>query len=762
MAGLDDDLDRILKDYLGKYATTGRAHYLCAEESEHWNHVLGIPAIVTGVGVGSAILGAPSDEAVSVARVILGVLSISAGVITSLQTFFQFSQRARQHRVAGAEYGALMRRIEVLRLRFAPLPGAPAAGTQSDARDSAIREIDTVREKLDEIAQTSPIIPDRVWQLAEDEQSDGFDYQRRIGATARRRIRHMVVATVLPILIILSALLLEAFPGCPPWLSGVCELWAGSAASPRSDLGNSSPSRDGGGGLASGSGGGQFPVGGSATGADRTAQWLETIRDRPPLLRAFLQAMPKGTDLHLHLSGAVYAEHLIAWGAEDKLCVNTTTLEAGACPASDPTPQPSVHLPLAEAMTKPSDYARLVNAWSLRGFPLAVESGHDQFFDTFGRFGAITELRTTELMIAAARTATGENTRYLELMLTVGHDCQDRLLKLLLPADPIDEKTRSKDEMCGLDGSLQGELRQALGRLGPEPTVVRFAEVNALLGQLDLARWGGEALEALNGQLAEVASQLGCADPTTNGCPVTLRFIQQVNRNKPVPDVFLQLAWAFALVAGEGPIVGVNLVAPEDFLAARQGYGTQMRMISWFKDRERHGNTPVALHAGELTLGLVPPEDLRFHIRQAVELGHAQRIGHGVSVGYESDALDLLDLLARRQVAVEISLSSNDSILGVRGAQHPFETYRFFDVPLVITSDDPGISRSDLTHEYELAVESFGLDYESLKALSRNGLTHAFLDDATRSRLMADLKARFITFEATAWPFDRLPGNGSQ
>ena len=39
-----------------------------------------------------------------------------------------------------------------------------------------------------------------------------------------------------------------------------------------------------------------------------------------------------------------------------------------------------------------------------------------------------------------------------------------------------------------------------------------------------------------------------------------------------------------------------------------------------------HGQMPavhIALHAGELTLGLVEPARLRDHIRKAVEVGHA-------------------------------------------------------------------------------------------------------------------------------------------
>jgi hypothetical protein len=68
-----------------------RGHYLRAEECEHWEVALGIPAIITGVGVGSAILSAPGNDTEASARILLGVLSIAAGVLTSSQTFFQFA-----------------------------------------------------------------------------------------------------------------------------------------------------------------------------------------------------------------------------------------------------------------------------------------------------------------------------------------------------------------------------------------------------------------------------------------------------------------------------------------------------------------------------------------------------------------------------------------------------------------------------------------------------------------------------------------------
>ena len=81
--------------------------------------------------------------------------------------------------------------------------------------------------------------------------------------------------------------------------------------------------------------------------------------------------------------------------------------------------------------------------------------------------------------------------------------------------------------------------------------------------------------------------------------------------------------------------MGINFVRPEDDYVAMRDYTLQMKMIGYL--HSVYPNVHISLHAGELALGLVPPEGLRFHIRQAVELAHAERIGHGVDVMHEDD-----------------------------------------------------------------------------------------------------------------------------
>ncbi|MGH9680415.1 MAG: adenosine deaminase, partial [Candidatus Acidiferrales bacterium] len=92
---------------------------------------------------------------------------------------------------------------------------------------------------------------------------------------------------------------------------------------------------------------------------------------------------------------------------------------------------------------------------------------------------------------------------------------------------------------------------------------------------------------------------------------------------------------------------------------------------------------------------------------------------------------DLLKEMAAKHVMVEINLTSNDVILGVSGKEHPFPEYRKYHVPVALSTDDEGVSRIDLTHEYVRAAETYGLSYADLKQMVRTGLEHDFLPGAS-------------------------------
>jgi hypothetical protein len=209
------------------------------------------------------------------------------------------------------------------------------------------------------------------------------------------------------------------------------------------------------------------------------------------------------------------------------------------------------------------------------------------------------------------------------------------------------------------------------------------------------------------------------------GCEVNVRYIFPVSRAVSPTQVFSQMLLGFELSRQDRRMVAIDIVQPEDWLVSMRDVPLQMRMLNFLK--ESYPDVHVTLHAGELAPGLVPPEGLRFHIREAIETGHAERIGHGVDVMYEEDPQELLKLMVRRNLLVEISLSSNDAVLGVKGSRHPLAAYLKAGVPVALSTDDEGVLRTEITREYQRAVEEQGLDYLTLKKMIRDGMEHAFL-----------------------------------
>ena len=423
----------------------------------------------------------------------------------------------------------------------------------------------------------------------------------------------------------------------------------------------------------------------------RTAARFDAVVHDHAQLRLFLRAMPKGGDLHNHLSGAPYAEDFLAWAAADGLCVTTGPLPAiVAAPCDAPGKAPVLGLTTRD----PALYGRAINSLSMRnynpGADGALASGHDQFFSTFARFGIVADSHLPAMLAVVREYAAADHVGYVETS-----------------ANPT---AMSAFARAGAATPWDGDFDRALTALQPK--------IPALVAQ---ARQEMDAAEV------EADRRQGCdlQRPRTGPCAVVLGYQAFAVRVRPPGAVFAQLVAAFALADADPRFVGVNIVAPEDDPTSLSDYALHMRMFQFL-----HGRYPkvkLSLHAGELALGLVPPRDLRFHIRQAVEVAGASRIGHGVDIAHEDDAPALLARMAHDHVAVEINLTSNDVILGVKGADHPLALYRKAGVPVVLSTDDEGVSRIDMTNEYLRGAVEQGLRYLDLKAMARASLEYSFL-----------------------------------
>ena len=442
--------------------------------------------------------------------------------------------------------------------------------------------------------------------------------------------------------------------------------------------------------------------------AAATSRYLAAIRNSPSLLLAFLNEMPKGGDLHNHLSGAIYAESYLRWAAADNLCVATATMTivGGTCDAASGRPE------AAQVLQDGALYSQAIDGMSMRNWNRAL-NGHDHFFDTFAKFGP-TSLKTGDMVAEVSARAAAEHVSYLELMVT-------------------------------LDGGLSAIKGAAAGW---DPDFDRTRERLLAAGFADIIAVAKRRLDDADARRAAV---LRCGTPQPDaGCGVAVRFIYQVGRSAPPQTVFAQMLAGFEVVTHDPRVVALNLVAPEDGMVAVRDFSLHMRMLDFL--HRHYPQVAITLHAGELTMGLVPPEALRFHVGESVRIGHARRVGHATAVMYEDGALDLLREMAAKRVLVEIALSSSDTILGVTGARHPLRTYLQYGVPVALVTDDAGVSRTSLTQEYRRAVEEQGLDYPTLKKLARNSIAFSFADAASKTRLESDLDAAFRSFESRRRP----------
>ena len=440
-------------------------------------------------------------------------------------------------------------------------------------------------------------------------------------------------------------------------------------------------------GLASGQTAAKKSAAPSGTAEQRVVRAYEAARANPLDLEAFLRRMPKGADLHYHFPGGIYAETWIRDAAADGLCVDLAThalvKPQAVCGAGQ--------APAAHAYTDQNLYDALVNAFSMRSFvPTPGWSAHDQFFSTFARFyGPVGQSHAGEWLDEVASRGAAQNEQYIELMDTpdFGH------------AAKIAYEIGWKDDLS--------KLRDALLARGLRDEV---ATARDRLDEMDASR---RAIEhcGVSGEMP--------------GCKIRFRYLYQILRGFPREQVFAQTLLGFETASADPRFVGINYVMPEDGTISMADYSLHMKMVGFL-----HGLYPkvhISLHAGELAPGLVPPEGLCCHIRLAVEVARAERIGHGVDALYEDRPYDLLKEMAAKHVMVEINLTSNDVILGVAGKDHPFPIYRKFHVPVSLSTDDEGVSRIDMTHEYVRAVETYGLSYTELKQMARTGIEHIFL-----------------------------------
>ena len=435
------------------------------------------------------------------------------------------------------------------------------------------------------------------------------------------------------------------------------------------------------------------------------AERFELAKRTEPELVAFLRRFPKGADLHNHAGGAVYSDYVI-----DEARAKGLRYDPGSRGFTDSEEDHTVSLDQLEA-----DAAMLkafFETVSMRGWYPNTGDGHHHFFQTFSHLGSA-ERTQAQVLAEIVRRNRYQNVNYLELMMA-----------------PVPPATWGRFYAVG----SELDLDDLPGSLAPFEPLIEDPEI------------GRSFTEYIDQLEADASRPLGLSPALgESGSEIAVAYIGSLLRTGTMGRFFRNAVITFTAMRSDERVVGLNIVAPEDHPASRRQFDDQMKVLDFLW--QRFDKPAITLHAGELTLRYAPVASMWDRIRRSIDEGHARRIGHGISIAWERDLVGLLEQMAKDRVLVEINLTSNESILGVRDDAHPFQLYRRAGVPVCLTTDDEGVSRSNLTMEYVKAVQRYDLDYDDIKTISRDCLAHSFLPEEAKSERLALLEAAFVRFE---------------
>ena len=440
---------------------------------------------------------------------------------------------------------------------------------------------------------------------------------------------------------------------------------------------------------------------------------FDLIRNDTPALINFLDKFPKGGDLHNHASGAAYIEFgvieaarrgylydLIRYEIIKDGAVNEYSGESKSRPKSICKwwmKEYSCLITVKDLLGNNLEFQKFLDVVSVRGWYKNTTNGQDHFFNAFNH-ASVPDTTIQYLAEIIARNHS-QGVRYVEIMTSSVDKNIVSILSQILPESEFDSTDMSKNYTPAFESYLQSKaFESAIKRDMDE----RALEVDAVLRKDYGITILGEHPD------------------------IVVRYIPQLHRLKSLYNIYINTAANLKASKIDNRIVATNMVQNEAGIESLINFKSQMEILDFFWNKL--GQPNIALHAGELVLQESPLEPMRNRISQSIEVGHASRIGHGVSIAWEADTEGTLAMMKRRGIAVEICLSSNEVILGISGNDHPIAMYKAAGVPITLATDDEGISRSNLSMEYVKAAQEHNLSYSFLKEIARNALKYSFVE----------------------------------
>lgn len=414
-----------------------------------------------------------------------------------------------------------------------------------------------------------------------------------------------------------------------------------------------------------------------------TNKYFNSIKNNPKKLHLFLTKMPKGADLHYHLDGGSYAENLFQYALKSKKCIKPSSGQAENCTSKSDTP-------FTDIKQKSVNYNEIISDWSVVGNN--ITKNNIRFYRYFPKTLSIRENNRGEILSEIVKRASLQNIIYLELMLNPDED-QIRAFGM---KQTVSASNFKKFTMALIDNGIE-------------------KYVNKLHSYMD----------SIN-KIKNHILKCGISKNNSSPCGVKVKYIYQVNRDVNIKAFFSAALEGFLIATEDKKFVGISLVGNESGKFSTKNYKEEMRIIAFL--HKKYPIVKIELHAGELSKNI--PSDIPYigsHIRDAVDIANPNRIGHGTDIIYEKNFQSTLKKMREHQIAVEVCLTSNHRLLGITGNESQILTYYHNNVPITLCTDDEGILRTNLTHQYELAGTKYNFTYSQLKNIARNSIYYSFL-----------------------------------
>lgn len=136
----------VAQGWYERAAYVAHSHYRAALRFSTLNFWFGFPAVVLATVVGTSVFATLQAKPDLWWQVVVGLMSIGAAVLSALQSFLSYNDKAEKHRTAGAKYNAVGRELEL----WLSLP------------EENFNKLDSIRQRVDSLAQESPHIPEAI------------------------------------------------------------------------------------------------------------------------------------------------------------------------------------------------------------------------------------------------------------------------------------------------------------------------------------------------------------------------------------------------------------------------------------------------------------------------------------------------------------------------------------------------------------------------------------------------------------------------